>query len=83
MRSDPRRLLALALALVLVVGVVLAIGSQVVGRLARQGWEIGLHAPYRATDSPDGMARAWRRLGASSCSGVGTRKRMPKESVMT
>ena len=34
MRSDPRRLLALALALVLVVGVVLAIGSQVVGRLA-------------------------------------------------
>ena len=34
MRSDPRRLLAIALALVLVVGVVIAIGSQVVGRLA-------------------------------------------------
>jgi hypothetical protein len=34
LRSDPRRLGALVLALVLVVGVALAVGSQVVGRLA-------------------------------------------------
>jgi len=33
-RSDPRRLAALALAVVLVVGVAVAVGSQVVGRLA-------------------------------------------------
>ncbi len=34
MRSAPRRLIALALALVLVIGVVVAVGSQVLGRLA-------------------------------------------------